>query len=182
MTVRELEQLTLNALKNGNTESYCLCYDLYFKVLCSYSNSIIRDPGVSEEIVQDLFLALWENREKLPDTGSLKAYLFTAVRNDCLDHIKHRKIEKKYAEEYMLTAITHYENIYSELLDKDISRHLDSAIGKLSERCREVFMLSRFHYLSYRDIADKLDISVKTVENQIVNALKILRKELDHLL
>jgi RNA polymerase sigma-70 factor (ECF subfamily) len=181
MTIREFEQITINSLRNGDTESFCLCYDIYFAPLCSYASRIIRNADESEELVQDLFLEIWQNRSRLPENGSLRAYLFTAVRNDCIDHLKHRKIEKKYADEYLLSAVSHYENIYSDLIDRDIQTQLDSAMNKLPGKCREIFTMSRFSHLSYREIAEKLGISVKTVENQMGNALKTLRKELGHL-
>lgn len=182
MTAREFEQVTINSLRNGSTESFCLCYDIYFAALCSYANRLIRDPHTSEELVQDLFLELWQTRQKLPENGSLRGYLFTAVRNDCLDHIKHKKIEKRYAEEYLHSAIIHYENIYSSLIDKEIQNIYGQAIKKLPDKRREVFVMSRFSYLSYREIALKLNISVKTVENHMANALKTLKTELDHYL
>jgi RNA polymerase sigma-70 factor (family 1) len=182
MTAKEFEQITISALRNGNIDSYCLCYDIYFKVLCSYANSILHDPLNSEEIVQNLFLEIWQNREKLPENTSLRAYLLTAVKNDCIDHIKHLRIEKQYAEEYIKTTPEHYDNIFDDLIEKDLQVFVQAAIDKLSERCREVFMLSRFHYMSYREIAEKLGTSVKTVENQITTALKTLRAELEQIL
>ncbi len=182
MTAKEFEHVTISALRNGNIDSYCLCYDMYFKVLCSYANSIVRDPVMSEEVVQNLFLEIWQNREKLPEHASLRAYLLTAVRNDCLDHLKHLKIHKKYAEDYLKTNQDQYEDIFDDLVERDLQVFIQAAIDKLSDRCREVFMLSRFNYLSYKEISEKLGTSVKTVENQISTALRILRSELDQVL
>lgn len=182
MTAKEFEQVTLSALRNGNIDSYCLCYDLYFNVLCSYANSILKESAVAEEIVQNLFMEIWQNRDKLPDNTSLRAYLLTAVKNDCFDHLKHRRIEKRYAEEYIKTKQESYDNIFDDIVDREIQKFLQDAIDKLGERCREVFLLSRYSYLSYKDISEKLGISVKTVENHISSALKSLREELDHLL
>jgi RNA polymerase sigma-70 factor (ECF subfamily) len=182
MTAREFEQVTISALRSGNVDSYCLCYDIYFNALCSFANNILREAPESEEIVQNLFLEIWENRSLLPENISLRAYLLTAVKNDCLDHIRHRKIEKRYAEEYIQKTQDHYENVFETLIEKDLQDSINAAIEKLTDRCREVFMLSRFGHLSYMEIAEKLGISVKTVENQIGAALKILRRELVHLL
>jgi RNA polymerase sigma-70 factor (ECF subfamily) len=124
MVLKEFEQITLALLKNGNVNSYCLCYDLYFGALCSYANNIIKEPAVAEELVQELFLGIWQNREKLPENSSLKGYLLTAVRNDCLDFLKHKKIEKQYAEEYIRNNPVSYENIFNDLVDSEIQLSL----------------------------------------------------------
>jgi RNA polymerase sigma-70 factor, ECF subfamily len=179
MTIKELEQITLYSLREGSVEAFNLCYDLYYKPLCSYANLIVKNPEVAEEIIQNIFMEIWMNREKLPIHSSFKAYILTAVRNDCLDHLKHKKTVEKYMDQQIKNKIDAYDDIFSQLIDKELQLHLNSAIQKLPEACRKVFELSRFHYNSYKEIAEKLNISIKTVENQIGKALKIVRKELD---
>jgi RNA polymerase sigma-70 factor (ECF subfamily) len=179
MTVKELEQVTIIALKGGSIDAFNLCYDLYYKPLCSFANYIVKQPAIAEEITQTIFLDVWMNRDKLPENSSIKAYLLTAVKHDCLDFLKHKKIEEKYAGEYLLSSVEHYEDIFDDLINKDLQESLDRAINKLPKHCREIFLLSRFNFLPYKDIANKLNISVKTVENQISKALRIVRKELD---
>lgn len=179
MTLKELEQVTLYSLKEGSVEAFNLCYDLYYKALCSFANFIVKQPEVAEEITQNIFMEIWMNREKLPEHTSFKAYILTAVRHDCLDHLKHKKTMEKYSDLHIKNKTYAYEDIFNQLIDKELQSHLDSAIQKLPEHCRKVFLLSRFHYNSYKEIAKKLNISVKTVENQIGKALKIIRKELD---
>jgi RNA polymerase sigma-70 factor (family 1) len=178
MTVRELEQVTITALKAGNIDAFNLCYDLYFRALCSFANSMVRQPSIAEEIIQNVFLEVWLHREKLPDS-SVKAYLLTMVKHDCFDHLKHQKLEEKYAGEYVKFNPEAYEDVFDNLINKDLEKSLQAAIEKLPAHCREIFVLSRFEYISYKGIAEKLSISVKTVENQIGKALKIVRQELD---
>ncbi len=179
MTLKELEQITLSSLKEGSVDAFNLCYDLYFRALCSYANLIVRQSEIAEEITQNIFMEIWMNRDKIPEHSSFKAYILTAVRNDCLDHLKHKKTVEKYNELLVKNKSLAYDDIFNQLIDNDLQKYLNSAIQKLPEQCRKVFLMSRFHYNSYKEIADKLNISVKTVENQIGKALKIVRKELD---
>jgi len=179
MTLKELEKITLYSLKEGSVEAFNLCYDLYFKALCSFANLIVKQPEIAEEITQNILMEIWMNREKLPTETSFKAYILTAVRNDCLDHLKHKKMVEKYNDLQIRNQSYAYDDIFNQMIDKELQIHLDLAIKKLPEHCRNVFLLSRFHYHSYKEIAEKLNISIKTVENQIGKALKIVRKELD---
>jgi RNA polymerase sigma-70 factor (ECF subfamily) len=179
MTLKELEQVTISALREGSIEAFNLCYDLYYKPLCSFANFFVKQPTVAEEIIQNVFLEVWMNRENLPVHSSLKAFLMTATKHDCLDYLKHKKIEANYAGHYLETNQDAYEDIFNELVSKDLQKSLDLAINKLPTQCRAVFLMSRFRYMSYKEIAVELNISIKTVENQIGKALKIVRKELD---
>lgn len=179
MTVKEFEQVTLAALKEGSIDAFNLCYDLYYKPLSSFANFFVKQPVVAEEITQNVFLEVWMHREKLPLNSSVKAYLLTAVKHDCLDFLKHKKIEEKYADDYLKANIDAYEDVFHGLVNKDLQKSLDLAINKLPTNCRQIFLLSRFNFLSYKEIAKRMNISIKTVENQIGKALKIVRKELD---
>ena len=180
MTVRELEQVTIHALKKGSVEAFNLCYDMYFSSLCAYANLILHNHEVAEEIVQEIFVNIWIKRNDLPVHTSLKAYLLKSVKNDCLDHLRHLKVKENYAVNFLKESSELYEEVFYDLINNDIQKSLDRAIEKLPTQCREVFTLSRFNYLSYREISDKLNISIKTVENQISKALKIVREELAH--
>ena len=179
MTLKELEQVTILALKEGNIDAFNLCYDLYYRPLCSFANFFVKQPAVAEEITQNVFLEVWMNREKVPSHTSVKAYLMTAVKHDCLDYLKHKKIEERYAGQYLQSAHDSYEDIFQELVSRDLQKSLDLAINKLPTHCREIFLMSRYNYIPYKEIAARLNISVKTVENQIGKALKIVRRELD---
>jgi len=179
MTIKELEQITLYSLREGSVEAFNLCYDLYYRPLCSYANLIVKNPDSAEEIVQNFFMEIWMNREKLPENSSFKACVLTAVRNDCLDYLKYKKTVEKYAGIQLRKRAEEYDDVFSMLIDKELQVYLNQAIQKLPEACRKVFELSRFHYNSYKEIAEKLNISIKTVENQIGKALKIVRKELE---
>jgi RNA polymerase sigma-70 factor (ECF subfamily) len=179
MTIRELEQVTITALKEGSVEAINLCFDLYYAALCSTANYYVKQPTIAEEIVQGVFVDFWINRENIPINSSVKGYLTTSVKHDCLDYLKHKKIEEQYADHFKNEIMDSYEDIFEDLINKDLQIALNSAINKLPKQCREIFMMSRFKYMSYKEIASTLSLSLKTIENQMSKALKVIRTELD---
>ena len=147
-----------------------------FRSLHSYASSIIKDEASAEELVQDIFVKLWERRETLPATLSVTAYLYKSVYNESLNYIKHNKVKDKYRLHAINTG-----NIYEEsnpAAVRQLQQQIDKALNELPEQCRTVFQLSRHEDLSYRAIADRLGISVKTVEGHMGKALRLLRTKL----
>lgn len=179
MTIRELEQVTITALKEGSVEAINLCFDIYYAALCSAANYYVKQPTIAEEIVQGVFVDFWINRENIPTNSSVKGYLMTSVKHDCLDYLKHKKIEEKYADHFKDEMMDSYEDIFDDLVNKDLQKALNNAINKLPKQCKEIFLMSRFKYMSYKEIAAALSLSVKTIENQMGKALRIVRAELD---
>lgn len=145
-----------------------------FRKLHDYAWRILKDEAAAEEMVQQVFYKLWE-RPGLPE-GSLTAYLYRAVHNESLNYLKHQKVKAGY-EKQALTA-QHREDAKDNTGLRELREKIDLALNELPEQCRTVFQLSRFEELKYREIADKLGISVKTVENHMGKALKILRNKL----
>lgn len=182
MTIRELEQVTIIMLKEGSVDAINLCFDLYYAALCSSANYYVKQPTIAEEIVQGVFVDFWINRENLPTQSSVKGYLMTSVKHDCLDYLKHKKIEERYADQFKDGMMDSYEDIFDDLVNKDLQKVLNNAINKLPKQCREIFLMSRFKYMSYKEIASTLSLSLKTIENQMSKALKVVRAELDPLL
>lgn len=133
-----------------------------------------------EDIVQEIFVKLWEKREQLSIDTSLKSYLFQSAHNSCLNFLKHLEVEKKYSIDINHFASTKID--HDTLVEEELNLRLYSSIESLPEKCRLVFKLSRFEGLKQQEIANKLGISVKTVKNHIGKALKIIRKDLGDLL
>ncbi len=156
-------------------------FKTHFKSLLAYAHTILNDPTMSEEIVQEVFYKLWEQREQIDIHSSLKAYLYRSVHNESLNHIKHQKVKAVYRQ-YTL----HHESDHTEEHDPirklsgiELENKIRHALNELPEQCRLVFQLSRFESMKYQEIAGHLNISVKTVENQMGKALKRLRVSLE---
>jgi RNA polymerase sigma-70 factor (ECF subfamily) len=147
----------------------------YYEPLCQYAYSIVKETHACEDIVQDIFLHVWEKRQNLVGNEGIRYYLFTAVRNNCLTWLQKNKrslVTELTGQETMkpATEVSSTENV-----ETDFHMLMQSALDRLPPKCREVFVLSRMGRLTYQEIADTRGISVKTVENQMGKALKILR-------
>ncbi|MFC3199979.1 RNA polymerase sigma-70 factor [Parapedobacter deserti] len=145
------------------------------KALHAYAYTILREDGAAEEIVQNVFLKLWENRKRMAIHTSLKAYLYKSVYHESLNYLKHLQVRRKYMEEAMANL---RQQVPDEAPDEELQRQLGEALSQLPEKCRTVFQMSRFEDFKYQEIADKLGISLKTVEAHMGKALKLLRLRL----
>ena len=162
----------------GNEESFTEAFDKYYSPLCYYADKFVHDLDESRSLVQQVFVDLWIKRNKLLVTQSLKSYLFKSVQNSSLDFLKHKLVESKYLNQVRPDFETDDRDLIEEA---ELNARINNAINELPEKCREIFTLCRFEELHYSDIAQKLGISVKTVEMQMGIALKKLRAKLtDH--
>ena len=160
-----------------NKDTFQKVFELYYNPLCRFASAYLKDADNAEEIVQQVFINLWQQKDTIDPDRQIKSYLFTAVKNRCLNHIRDRKKFRSYyldVEAELEIPIAGKDN----LLEQDLEKQLAEALDKLPEKCREIFMLCRFENMKYKEVAKKLDISQKTVEAQMTKALKILREEL----
>lgn len=148
-----------------------------YQPLCNYAYSFLNDREEAEEIVQASFLTVWEKREALHVNTSAKSYLYAMVRNASLNVIKHQKIKQKHAVEASYQN-EGYDGVMETVTSTELEKRIHQAIELLPEQCRLVFKLSRFEELKYQEIATQLEISVKTVENHMGKALKLMREHL----
>ncbi len=153
-------------------------FKMHYKGLHAYAHVILKDIDLAEEIVQQLFLRFWEKRELLSVQTSIKAYLYKCTYNDSLNYLKHEKVKSKYQDFTLHTMDTETESASAGLELNELKDKLRTALNELPEQCRTIFQLSRFEELKYREIADQLGLSIKTVENQMGKALKLLRIKL----
>ncbi len=165
------------AYKNLDKKLFEQLFRQYFGELCNFAKSFVNDEDSAKEITQNVFINLWQNKEKIDSDKSVKSYLFTSVRNRCLNHIRDNK---KFRSNVLDVEITDYGTTFESdsFSVSELETKISEALDKLPERCRQVFMLNRFEDLKYKEVAGKLNISVKTVEVQMSKALKILREEL----
>ncbi|WP_236976014.1 RNA polymerase sigma-70 factor [Membranihabitans maritimus] len=149
-----------------------------FQSLHSYAFTIIQDQFSAEEVVQTVFLKLWEKRENINFHTSIKAYLYKSVYNYSLNFIRDRKTRKQHSMESMRNTPSHTKEDENHETTSELMQKIQESLKELPEKCRTVFYLSRFENLKYREIAEKLDISIKTVEVHMGKALKHLRLSL----
>lgn len=176
MELAEIDRF--KALKEGDETAFEMIFKTYYEPLCNYAFTFIFDRDEAEEIVQATFLNFWEKREAIAIETSLKAYLYRAIRNSCLNAIKHTNIKRKHADETMFVSDSSHEAVSQSVIAAELDQKIGDALLLLPEQCRLVFKMSRFEDLKYAEIAEQLNISVKTVENQIGKALRIMREEL----
>lgn len=154
-----------------------LLFQRYYAYLCRSAYRVLADSVLAEDLVQEVFYELWKRRGDLRITTSLKAYLRRATVNKTLNYIRdHRKVRFEQEEEVTLSA--QRPGAAQRLEAAELQQLIDRSIDALPERCRIVFILSRFEDMTYKEIAGQLGISEKTVENQISKALRLLREAL----
>jgi RNA polymerase sigma-70 factor, ECF subfamily len=172
--VTEQQQET-TAIKSGDQAAFDAFFRQWYKPLCHYAASMAdRDMEAAEDIVQNAFIKLWEQRQTLEVRHSLKAYLYKSVHNACLNRIR----DLKTVEKYKVHQARIMENQFDLPTEPDLAERIREAIAELPNQCRHVFELSRFEDLKYREIAEQLNISPKTVENQMGRALAFMRTRL----
>lgn len=146
--------------------------------LVRYARTIVKDHDTSEEIVQDLFFTLWQDKEKISIKSSLNGYLFRAVHNRCLHWIEHNRIVEKHATEMAVREVEISGKPDEIIYYRELQDKIAWILERLPERCGQIFCMNRFEGLKYSEIAEKMSISVKTVEANMGRALKEFRKAL----
>ncbi|WP_185154468.1 RNA polymerase sigma-70 factor [Fulvivirga sp. M361] len=168
----------ISEIKSGSKPAFEKAFRQYYGALLNFAKGMLKDEDAAEEHVQEVFIKLWEMRDKLKPDLKLFPYLLTSVRNRCLNQVKHKQVEQKYIN-YTQKQYRDQVLSYSDYdIEDEIIEKLQYSITLLPDKCREVFHLSRFEGFSHKQIAEKLKISTKTVENHITKAMKIIRKEL----
>jgi RNA polymerase sigma-70 factor (ECF subfamily) len=153
-------------------------FKTHFRGLHAYAITILKDERMGEEIVQNVFYKLWEKRELIEIESSPKAYLYKAVYHDCLNHLKHKKVRSAHAMHVVRHSNEGVEDTSNKLLQSELTSHIHTAMNELPEQCRAIFHMSRFEGLKYQEIADVMGLSVKTIENQMGKALRLMRQKL----
>ncbi len=169
-------------LKEGDRSAFSELFEMSFSRLAAYAAKFVDDEAALD-IVQDVFLYLWEKRESVQFSGTIYSYLFKAVHNACVNHIKHGKVKNRHAAELDIKSKKldmHYDSDNNEVIENlianDLNKKITERIGLLPDKCREVFEMSYLSDMKSSEIGEMLGISQRTVESHLYKALKILRE------
>lgn len=174
--------LLTKALQEGSIKAYEMIFRELYPTLCTYAAGLLRNRSDAEDLVQNIFVHVWEVRLKLQINTSLKAYFYRSVRNACLNKLKHQIVVQQHHEFAQHNLSPAGSGTIEQLQANELSQRIESALRELPEQCRLVFSMSRFEELKYAEIADHLGISVKTVENHMGKALRLMRQHLGEFL
>lgn len=176
--IRDEELFVFNKMVEGDKEAFRFFFEKYYPDLVNLVNLYLHDSMISEEIVQDIFIYLWEKKKQIKIESSLKSYLLRASKNKSLNYIRNEKIKLEIhgrLADLHKGAIEMPDSVMDTNQLRDV---INAAICGLPERCREIYLMGKEKNMSYKEIADELGISVKTVEVQMGKALKKLREQL----
>ena len=172
------EKLLIEKLKAGDPDSFSDLFFAYYNDLVFFAYTYTHELAVAEDLVQDTFVKLWEDRENLNVTISLKSILLKTIQNKCIDLYRHKKIVDEHST-YTIDNSPLYEyNTQNYILRSELEGRIENAIANLPEKYKVAFEMSRFEGLKYQEIAINLNVSLRTVEERISKALKLLRENL----
>jgi len=166
-------------IQDGDIMEFERLFMKYYKPLCCHAEKILKDRNASEDLVQEFFYLFWKNRATFKPKFSLSAYLHQSIRNNALHYLEHLAVRKRYAEQVFNECKdilpTHFQT-GPDL--NDLDKIIDETLRKMPERCSRIFLMNRFEGKKYREIAEILAVSVKTVEADMGKALQMFRKSL----
>jgi RNA polymerase sigma-70 factor (ECF subfamily) len=168
------QDFILHKLKIGDKDSFDFIFRNYYPGMVVFAMEYIPDKDKAEEVVQGVFVKLWEDREKIEIKVSLKSYIFKVIQNKCLDTIKHNSIKKRVESEVIAKSSISENDFFSY----NLYEKAEQSINNLPDTVKKIFKMSRYENKKYGEIANSLNISIKTVEANIGKALRILREDL----
>jgi len=176
--VEQSDNVLIKMLKTGNSAAYTIIYDRYKLLLFNHAYKKLGDADAAQDVLQDVFLNLWNGKDQISDSENLGGYLYTSIRNKVFNLIAHAKVRNIYADS--IHQFVQTEGIYADHLvrEKQFSELIEREINALPERMKEIFLLSRMEHLKNKEIAIQLNISEHTVATQIKRALKALKLRL----
>ena len=179
MTETELKYLLIDIAVNNNRASFKRLYMFYYSKLFWFAKSFVKTDESAEEIIDDVFLNLWMQRARLMEINNFGNYCYTSVKNKSLNHIAKVQLTQVNIDDITMEVTDASATGEDNLICADITRVINNSLGKLSDQCRLVFKLVKEDGLKYREVADLLDLSVKTVEYHMGNALKQLTQSVE---
>jgi RNA polymerase sigma-70 factor (ECF subfamily) len=169
------DNLLVTRIRQNDKDAFRLLYNRYSKKIYFFSIKYLGNNVEAEELVQSVFINVWENRESLDATNSVKSYIYKAAVNYIYNYLKKRTIHARYIESQMHRDEVHNNHTDDQVLFNDLERSLNSVIGTLPSQQQKIFQLNHNEGLTHKEIAMRLDLSVRTVENQMYRAQKTIR-------
>lgn len=164
-------------LAQGKEKAFEEIFHTYFKVLAVFAKKFVEDLDIAEDLVQDVLVKLYQNRTSIQFHTSLKAFLFQSVRNKCIDHLRSVKTKSEHHDQIKVMNYDEQFDLNDTMVQTELEERVFKAIGLLPDQCQHIFKMSRLEGKRNQEIANELNISKRTVETQISNALKRLRKD-----
>lgn len=172
----DTDKALLLSLQKGNEMAFDSLFRKYYTTLCAYAHRFVR-MDVAENLVQDMMTWLWENRETFVIESSLSSYLFRSIYHRALNHINREETAQRAEAKFYIYLHEHLSDLENYRIE-ELTRKIDESINKLPESYREAFIMHRFRQMSYKEIAHELGVSPQTINYRIVQALKLLRIDL----
>jgi len=172
------DKKVLANINKGDIHQFEVLFKNYYEKLCQFAMVYLKNLEQAEGVIQDTFYNIWKNKKTLNIKTSLKAYLYTAVKNNCLQEIRKHNLDIKYENYYKSHYVNDSVSPVDELNAKELSKVINKTLNALPDRCRVIFKMSRYEGLKYHEIAEKLSISIKTVEANMGKALRQFRSNL----
>ena len=173
------EEQLLFRIKNGDIEAYKYLFSLYYNDLYFFARKFLENREVAEEIVQDVFITIWENKDDWIINKSIKSYLFTAVKNRSINYLKSKINNINFVNIDDTLSVNHILPVNQTLELEELDDLIQKAVSSLPPKCKEMFHLSRNSEMTYQQIADVLDVSKETFKSQISEALKKIKAYLN---
>ncbi len=168
----------IKGLRAGRESAYEQLFKEFYQPLSVFASNYLEDLESGKEVVQELFVHLYEKRKNVVITTSLKSYLYQSVRNRCLNYIKHQQVKKEHQDK-MKTESEPSDSLEDKIRETELEHMIFKVVDQLPPQCRKIFTMSRVKGLSNGEIAEQLELSKRTVETQISNALKVLRDKIN---
>ena len=172
-----IEQILLDKLAEDDHSAFSSIFEAYYRDLVMFAFTFTKNTENAEDAVQEVFTRLWEKRRELKLHGSLKSYLLKSVQNYCLDEIRRRNVREHYVEDKKTQSL-YVNDTEDYILYTDLQNRLDQILAQMPDEVAQTFCMNRFDGLNYQEIAQRLNVSVRTVESRISKALRILHQTL----
>lgn len=176
-----IDQELITLLKNGDRDAFAEIYKRYWTVMYMHALKMLRDEDDARDIIQETFTSLWLKRECISSDANLAGYLFISTKNKVLDLVARKRVRLDYLDSLAAFAEANCDQTLERIEEKEIMAALEKEIAQLPLKMKQIFEMRIHQHFTYKEIADQLDISDKTVKKQIGNAIRIIRPKLNHL-